>query len=1339
MDHTIIHFAILWTLTTIFVPGGQCAIRAELEEHLFAISQLNREPFDLAFVFDITDSMLNDLQQVRIATATILEDVFFKSDFTIENYVLVPFRDPEVGPAQVTSSKSEFEKMLGRLEVYGGSDCMEPSIEAIKQALEACQPKSFIFVFTDAPPKDIQFVDDVIELVQATQSKVIFVLTDGCDNEFGVFHKIAKISKGGFCPLEDQIQANLVVNCIHLSVRGNQVSTLYQTDPVSTLFTAPVDSCLEDLLFTVTSEREVSIVNVYTPAGHRLSKKTLDRRTTKVTEVETPIIGEWSMDVFARRTFTVHIGGHSVCDFDPTFVYNLKPTSYYLRPTVGKLTYIVMNATIPRSGKTKCNCTGARVSTISILQLNGDDIEIFDVDWVVGQDFQVSQALSFVATRDPFVIKTSGRDENNFPFQRISRTIVPGRIGPPVYIPIENTVFWENEGNPLVLPCPFRTLVSVRVLWRRDVYLLYNEPGYETGSNGRLFIVSTNRSDAGLYRCQIQSSEHDVFGQVLQVNIATVPVIEDLQNVMVEPGKDAVFTCKVEGIPNPKITWLYGDRSGRTKKNRLIISNANMSDIGPVTCIATNRAGSTNKTAMLDIGSIPRVALKPNKIAVNKGETVQFTCTANGFPRPTVSWYRNNVLLTDSVSGDQAEKQLTAFSVTFQDRGEYACRATNKHGVVEKVAILNVFMRPVLLKGPSDQTALVSQIITMECIVDGTPEPRIIWRHEGTVIKKKTKNIDIRNNGRMLVIGNAQLSHRGVYRCTGRSDRGKVVAQGFLRVIDPPRITRRFATVSGILDKAVDLITSVSGYPAPSLMWYNGGNNLPVGHRFTMHGNGTLTIQNIQMSDEGNYTLVASNDGGNDTATIYLTINYAPYFFAVPVNVSVVAGNRAVLDCSGKGIPTPVVNWTKLVDGIPQHLPEGGSQLIFYAAQLSDAGIYACALQNIYGQVTASIHLNVIVPPRIIRTETTIATPIYSSVWLNCNATGVPTPNVIWVKDALPLVSDQKTFSIFANGSLHIHNSTKADFGNYQCVAINDGGRDNITLYLDVQGPPRLTAVPTNESLLIGSPLEWSCEATGNPNPSVSWLKNGQKLESKLSLVIASNGTKVTVTKVDLSHSGQYTCKANNSLGEDSTSVYLSVLVPPTMLTVSYVAGLLHSKVLLPCEADGVPKPEILWKLNENILKNDHKYVIFDNGTLGIDSLMESDGSVYECHAVNVVGNVSRHITLDVHIPASITSLVNHEVLLGRNLSLTCSASGNPQPTISWYKDGILIDSTTGVELKDHGTTLVIHKAEQHHAGRYTCQAVNVVTNMLAQQNIAVDSSSEVIVLGNVHATQPRV
>ena len=77
-----------------------------------------------------------------------------------------------IGPAEIKSSVSDFERALKDLYIEGGGDCPESSIGGIKMALEVSHPKSFIFVFTDAPPKDVQKMDDVVDLVQATQSKV---------------------------------------------------------------------------------------------------------------------------------------------------------------------------------------------------------------------------------------------------------------------------------------------------------------------------------------------------------------------------------------------------------------------------------------------------------------------------------------------------------------------------------------------------------------------------------------------------------------------------------------------------------------------------------------------------------------------------------------------------------------------------------------------------------------------------------------------------------------------------------------------------------------------------------------------------------------------------------------------------------------------------------------------------------------------------------------------------------------------------------------------------------------------------------------------------------------
>ena len=84
--------------------------------------------------------------------------------------------------------------------------------------------------------------------------------------------------------------------------------------------------------------------------------------------------------------------------------------------------------------------------------------------------------------------------------------------------------------------------------------------------------------------------------------------------------------------------------------------------------------------------------------------------------------------------------------------------------------------------------------------------------------------------------------------------------------------------------------------------------------------------------------------------------------------------------------------------------------------------------------------------------------------------------------------------------------------------------------------------MPSNATLLTGSLLVWHCNARGNPAPSISWMKNGQLLKSDSNFVISDDATKLTVAQVKSSFSGHYTCKASNTLGEDTATVTLFVL-----------------------------------------------------------------------------------------------------------------------------------------------------------------------------------------------------
>lgn len=54
----------------------------------------NNDRISLAFVFDRTGSMYDDLVQVRAGAARIFNSTIQNATSSVKNYILVPFRDP---------------------------------------------------------------------------------------------------------------------------------------------------------------------------------------------------------------------------------------------------------------------------------------------------------------------------------------------------------------------------------------------------------------------------------------------------------------------------------------------------------------------------------------------------------------------------------------------------------------------------------------------------------------------------------------------------------------------------------------------------------------------------------------------------------------------------------------------------------------------------------------------------------------------------------------------------------------------------------------------------------------------------------------------------------------------------------------------------------------------------------------------------------------------------------------------------------------------------------------------------------------------------------------------
>lgn len=126
----------------------------------------------LVIVFDATGSMQDSLNVLRNSARNIIDKFSSWNHSPIYNYIFVPFRDPETGPAVVSIDSSKLLKTLEELRVFGGNSCPENTLSGISLALKYALPKSFVYVFTDATAHDYDLENTVIEQIQQKQATV---------------------------------------------------------------------------------------------------------------------------------------------------------------------------------------------------------------------------------------------------------------------------------------------------------------------------------------------------------------------------------------------------------------------------------------------------------------------------------------------------------------------------------------------------------------------------------------------------------------------------------------------------------------------------------------------------------------------------------------------------------------------------------------------------------------------------------------------------------------------------------------------------------------------------------------------------------------------------------------------------------------------------------------------------------------------------------------------------------------------------------------------------------------------------------------------------------------
>ena len=136
----------------------------------------------------------------------------------------------------------------------------------------------------------------------------------------------------------------------------------------------------------------------------------------------------------------------------------------------------------------------------------------------------------------------------------------------------------------------------------------------------------------------------------------------------------------------------------------------------------------------------------------------------------------------------------------------------------------------------------------------------------------------------------------------------------------------------------------------------------------------------------------------------------------------------------------------------------------------------------------------------------------------------------------------------------------------------------------------------------------------------------------------------------------------------------------------------------------GHPSPVVTWSTSFDQLPQGR--VKSNNSALTLFDVRRSDSDNYFCTATNMLGKVvQKTLLVVVSLPQfSVKPPTKIVGFIGANITLNCSATGDPQPVISWKRQGSQLPVGRSQQI---GGTLVIRDVQKEDAGNYTCVAAS--------------------------------
>ncbi|XP_038412347.1 obscurin isoform X12 [Canis lupus familiaris] len=355
------------------------------------------------------------------------------------------------------------------------------------------------------------------------------------------------------------------------------------------------------------------------------------------------------------------------------------------------------------------------------------------------------------------------------------------------------------------------------------------------------------------------------------------------------------------------------------------------------------------------------------------------------------------------------------------------------------------------------------------------------------------------------------------------------------------------------------------------------------------------------------------------------------------------------------------------------------------------------------------------------------------TVKLACRVTGTPKPIVSWYKDGKPVEVDPHHILIEdPDGScaLILDNLTGVDSGQYMCFAASASGNASTLGKILVQVPPRFVKKVRAVPFVEGEDAQVTCTIEGAPHPQIRWYKDGALLtpsskyrtlsEPRSGLLVLEI---LAASKEDLGH---YECELVNQLGSVRGGAELCVQSP-----VVRAREQLHREQLAAVEVEPQKIPQPLPKEDQERDLGDHaegQECTVPIRMEGAAWLGAGAGELWDIHSHVFMETTHRTYVYQAsdtgatRSPSMQVTIEDVQAQKGSTAQFQAVIDGNPQPTVTWYRDNSQLVDGTRLSQQREGTTysLVLRDVTHSDAGVYTCLARNAGGQVLCKAELVV-------------------